>query len=520
MLFKINNVKLPIGFDNDSIIKAVKKVADGYKFVSLDKLSLDSRDKRNIHYIASVIVDGKATSRFAEYKQPLKSVKMLVDRTLCEVKNDIKISSRPIIIGSGPSGMFAGLVLSNAGLNPIIFERGESVENRSKIVTKFVSGGDLNENTNMQFGEGGAGTFSDGKLNTGISSEYIKMILHEFVSHGATEDILYLAKPHIGTDILRNVVANIRKTIQSLGGEYRFNSKVEEIVIQNGKAVGVKVDGMIVESDNIILACGHSARDTIRKLYSQGVYMTPKAFAVGARVEHRQSLINKGQYGDTKGLPPADYKLSHRLANGRGCFTFCMCPGGYIMPCMSEKNTVVTNGMSAYKRDSDFANSAVLVGVEPEDYGGGVLDGFAYQEKMEKLAFDVDKSYSAPAVKVQDFVAGKVSKSLYDFETTFEKGVVSADFCKIFDKKIVEGIREGLVGFGKKINGFDKNGILIGVESRSSSPVRIERNEFGMANIEGLYPCGEGAGYAGGIMSSAVDGVKTALNLIQNNIAK
>ncbi len=245
--------------------------------------------------------------------------------------------------------------------------------------------------------------------------------------------------------------------------------------------------------------------------------MTAKPFAVGARVEHSQQLIDIGQYGNTKGLPPADYKLSHRLSNGRGCFTFCMCPGGYVMPSMSEANTIVTNGMSENKRDSGFANSAILVGVEPEDFGCGVLDGFKFQEKLEKEAYRVGNNYSAPAVKVSDFINGKTSKDISSVKTTYSRGLVSGDFQKIFDKKIVDGMKEGLVAFGKKINGFDKNGILIGVESRSSSPVRIERDELGMSNIKGLYPAGEGAGFAGGITSSAVDGIKTALKLIANN---
>lgn len=519
MLFKLNNLRLPIGFDNDNVVKAVNKCANGYKFVRLDKLSLDCRDKKDIHYVASVIVQGKETKRLASYTPPQTQIKSAVQNLLAQDCKNVHLTNRPIIIGSGPSGMFAGLVLSYAGLKPIIFERGESVENRSKIVTNFVNGGSLDERTNMQFGEGGAGTFSDGKLNTGISSEYIKMVLQEFVDHGATQDILYLAKPHIGTDILKKVVKNIRTTIQNFGGEYKFNSKVDEIIIENNRVVGVKACGVRYDSDNVILACGHSARDTIRALHSQGVNMTAKAFAVGARVEHKQELIDKGQYGLTKGLPPADYKLSYRLQNGRGCFTFCMCPGGYVMPCMSEQSTVVTNGMSEYKRDSGFANSAILVGVEPEDYGGGTLDGFAYQERLERLAFEAGKNYSAPAVKVADFVAGRLSKDLSSYTTTYSRGLISSDFHKLFDEKIANGMREGLCNFGKKINGFDKNGVLIGVESRSSSPVRIERDDKGMASVEGLYPCGEGAGYAGGITSSAVDGIKTAIKLLKNNFS-
>lgn len=510
MLQKLSNLRLPIDFDNSVIARQIQKKLGNYRFVKIDRLSLDSRRKNDIHYVASVIVDGNPNHNLQEYKEKLSQIKQLVN---CKVD----LSSRPIIIGSGPCGMFAGLVLAHYGLSPIIFEGGDKVENRSKIVTNFNLGGDLCENTNIQFGEGGAGTFSDGKLNTGISSEYISVVLNEFVRHGAKEDILYSAKPHIGTDILKNVVKNIRNTIVSLGGEYKFNHKVDEIVIKDGRVAGVKAKGVTYESENVILACGHSARDTIKKLYSQGVNMSAKVFAVGARVEHSQQLIDIGQYGNTKGLPAADYKLSHRLSSGSGCFTFCMCPGGYVMPSMSEKNTVVTNGMSENKRDSGFANSAVLVGIEPKDYGDGVLDGFDYQQRLERLAFDIGKSYAAPAVKVSDFIDGKVTKNIADIKSTYARGLECADFQKVFDKKVVDGMREGLVAFGKKINGFDKNGILIGVESRSSSPVRIDRDDKGMSNIVGLYPSGEGAGFAGGITSSAVDGIKTALKLVQNN---
>ncbi len=511
MLQKLSNLRLPISYDERTIINCINKKFGGYKFVKLDKLSLDCRRKNDIHYIASVVVDGKPNSNMTAYIQPKVSVKQLVN---CNVKLD----KRPIIIGSGPAGMFAGLVLAHFGLNPLILEGGDRVENRSKIVTNFNLGGNLDCDTNIQFGEGGAGTFSDGKLNTGISSEYISVMLNEFVKHGASKEILYLAKPHIGTDVLKEVVKNIRQMIESLGGEYKFNTKVEELVIKNGKVCGVKACGVVYESDNVILACGHSARDTIRKLHSQGVNMSAKPFAVGARVEHTQQLIDNAQYGNTKGLPPADYKLSHRLADGSGCFTFCMCPGGYVMPSMSEQNTVVTNGMSEFRRDSGFANSAVLVGIEPKDFGEGIFAGIEYQERLEKSAFEVGGNYSAPAIKVADFIAGRKSLGVENFKSTYARGLVSSDFRQIFDKKIVNGMCEGLVSFGKKIQGFDKNGILIGVESRSSSPVRIERDERGMSNIIGLYPCGEGAGYAGGITSSAVDGIKIALKVVHNNI--
>lgn len=511
MLQKLNNLRLPIGFDQNILNNAVAKKIKNAKVIKIDKLSLDCRRKNDIHYVASVVVDCKYNSNLVEYIQPKTSVEQLVT-------HNIKLDKRPIIIGSGPSGMFAGLVLAYHGLNPIILERGEKVENRSKIIANFNNGGDLDENTNIQFGEGGAGTFSDGKLNTGISSEYISIVFNEFVKHGANSDILFNAKPHIGTDILRIVVKNIRKTIESLGGEYRFNSKVQKVLFKEGKVVGVVVNGETIDCDNVILACGHSARDLIATLFSDGVEMSQKPFAVGARVEHLQEMIDKSQYGSTKGLPPSDYKLSHRLSNGNGCFTFCMCPGGYVMPSMSEKETVVTNGMSEYKRDSGFANSAILVGVNPSDYSSDTLFGFELQKKLEQNAFRFGKNYQAPAVKVVDFLSDKTSNNIENAKTTYARGLVKCDFQSLLPQNVVQGMKEGLIAFGKKINGFDKNGILIGVESRSSSPVRVLRNDFGMSNMYGLYPCGEGAGYAGGITSSAVDGIKCALNIICNNI--
>lgn len=510
MLQKLNNLRLSIGFDFLEVEREVKKKIGSCKVIKIDKLSIDSRRKNDIHYVASMVVDCKQNSKLLPYNQPKTKVSELVD---CNVK----LEKRPVIIGSGPCGLFAALTLAEFGLKPIIFERGEKVENRSKIVANFNNGGNFNEKTNIQFGEGGAGTFSDGKLNTGISSEYISIVLNEFVRYGATEDILYNAKPHIGTDVLKKVVSNMRARIEQLGGEYKFNCKVDDFVFENGKVTAVIANGERIDCDVVLLSCGHSARDTIRTLYEKGVNMSAKAFAVGARVEHSQALIDKAQYGGVKGLPPADYKLSHRLANGRGCFTFCMCPGGYVMPSMSEINTVVTNGMSEYKRDCGYANSAVLVGIEPSDFGGGVLDGFSYQEKLEKAAFEYGKDYSAPSIKVEDFVKGRLSRGMANVKTTYARGLADCSFDELLPQNIVEGMREGLVAFGKKLNGFDKNGILIGVESRSSSPVRVERGDNGMSNIVGLYPCGEGAGYAGGITSSAVDGIKTALKVVQNN---
>lgn len=509
MLQKLNNLRLPIGFAEADIIREINKKIGGYKYVKIDKLSLDSRRKNDIHYTANIVISGKPnSSKLVEYLPKKSSVMELVE-------SGVKSDSRPIIIGSGPCGMFAGLLLASQGLKPIIFERGERVDKRAKTVDNFDRGAELLEESNIQYGEGGAGTFSDGKLNTGINSEYINIVLSEFVRMGADPSILYDSKPHIGTDVLRNVVKNIREEIEKLGGEYHFDSKVSDIKVRDGKVVAVKVNDIDFEAENIILACGHSARDTVKMLYDKGVDMEAKAFAVGMRVEHTQEMLDIAQYGRVdRELPPSDYKLSHRLDNGKGCFTFCMCPGGYVVPAESETHTVVTNGMSERARDGKFCNSAVLVGVDPIDYGNGALDGFEFQRNLEKMAYMVGDNYSAPAVLVKDFLKGNISRKVESFENTYSRGLVTADIDKILPSFVTNGMREGLVAFGRKVRGFDSSGVLIGVESRSSSPVRICRDENGESNIKGLYPAGEGAGYAGGITSSAVDGIKVALKLI------
>ncbi len=507
---KLSNIMLPIGYNDDLIKREVEKKIGKCEIIKLDKLSLDCRKKHDIHYVASIIVDTRLNnSKLTIFKQIKSHIKELV-------LTGVKSESRPIIIGSGPCGMFAALLLAEQGLKPIILERGEQVENRKKTVDNFADGGDFCEQSNVQFGEGGAGTFSDGKLNTGTSNEYINIVLSEFVTHGANANILYDAKPHIGTDVLVSVVSSIRRKIIALGGEYRFSSKVDGIVIKDGKITGVTIDKQVIEAENVILACGHSARDTVTMLYDMGVQMEAKSFAVGMRVEHEQSMLDIAQYGKVNDmLPASDYKLSHRLDNGKGCFTFCMCPGGYIVPSQSEEFTVVTNGMSVQKRDGKFGNSGVLVGVDPSDYGGGVLGGFEFQKNIEKLAYNAGGNYAAPAVLVEDFIEGKTSGDLSNYENTFSRGLCTGSVRKILPKFVTDGIAEGLVAFGRKVKGFDTSGVLIGVESRSSSPVRILRDELGMSNILGLYPAGEGAGFAGGITSSAVDGIKTAIKLIE-----
>ena len=434
------------------------------------------------------------------------------------INTDIK---NVVIVGAGPSGLFSALTLVQNGISPIVIEQGESVENRKISVDKFLKNGNLNVLSNVQFGEGGAGTFSDGKLTTGINSPYCKKVLQEFVNFGAPEQILYLSKPHIGTDNLRNVVKNIREYIISKGGQVLFNEKVTNFEIEEGKIKAVKCSKRI-ETDSVILAIGHSARDTFKKLYDLGVEIQPKNFAVGVRIEHLQENINIAQYGENpslKGLPVADYKLIYHAKNGRTCYTFCMCPGGQVMASNSEENSIVTNGMSNFSRDGKNANSALLVNVMVADYyRNSPLDGMYFQEELEKKAFDLGgKNYNAPAQKVEDFLEDKETTEFGNVRPTYMPGVTGANLNKILPQFVSNTMKEAIVELDKKLHGFANNdAVLTGVETRSSSPVQITRDktDLNSANVQGLYPCGEGAGYAGGITTSAMDGLKVAESII------
>ena len=434
---------------------------------------------------------------------------------------------RPIVVGSGPAGMFAGLALAEAGLRPIVLERGAPVEQRQKDVSSFWHGGELKANSNVQFGEGGAGTFSDGKLMTGIKKDkFTAKVLQEFAAAGAPQEILYLAKPHIGTDKLRLVVKNIRQKILSLGGEYRFNSQLTGLVIKKDKLTAVKItnkkETYELPANKLFLAIGHSARDTFEMLYNSGVHMEQKPFSVGARIEHKQSLINKAQYGKAAESPylgAADYKMAVHLPNGRSVYTFCMCPGGVVVAAASEKGRVVTNGMSEFARAAENANSALLVGVSEKDFGSSSpLAGMYFQRKLEENAFIAGgKSYRAPAVLAGDFLRRKNSRNLGEVRPSYLPGVVLGGFNQLLPEEITESLRLGIVEMAKKLHGFDcYDAVLTGVETRSSSPVRIVRDETMQSNIKGLYPCGEGAGYAGGITSAAADGLKAVYSLTED----
>ena len=420
---------------------------------------------------------------------------------------------RPVVVGFGPAGMFAALVLAMAGWKPLVLERGEDAKSRHKKVQKFFETGELDTRSNVQFGEGGAGTFSDGKLNTGVNNPRIGWVLEQFVKAGAREEILYDAKPHVGTDVLLTVVQNLRRRIIDLGGEVRFNTQVTGLCTENGKLTGLETaDGEIISCDAAVLAIGHSARDTFEMLDETGIPMEPKPFAMGVRIEHKQSLVDESQYGRVDPvLPPADYKLVQHLDNAT-VYTFCMCPGGHVVAAASEEGRIVTNGMSYADRDGENANAALLVTVNPADFPyEGTLGGMKWQREIEETAYRVSGSYRAPAQLVGDFLNGKPSTGEGVVKPTYRPGVYWCDLHEVLPKKITASIAEALPQLDGKLKGFaSSDAVMTAPETRSSSPVRILRNESRQSSLEGLYPTGEGAGYAGGIMSAAVDGIMTA----------
>lgn len=526
-MIRISNLKLEIDEDisilKKLVLKKLKLKENELVKYSIYKESIDARRKGKINFVYTVDVEVKNEDKLL--KSSIKDiVKVKEVRYIGLEVGSQKLSNRPVIIGSGPAGLFAALLLAQKGYSPILLERGLDVDNRTKDINDFWNNRKFKNNSNVQFGEGGAGTFSDGKLTTRIKDIRCRKVLEELVNFGAPDEILYSYKPHVGTDILKNVVKNIRNEIIRLGGDVKFNAKVSDFIVENNEIKAVIINDIeTIESETVILAIGHSARDTYKMLHKRGVRIIQKPFAIGARIEHPQELINKSQYKEFYNHPrlgAADYRLIEHTSNLRTAYTFCMCPGGSVIASASNEFEVVTNGMSEHARDKANANSAFLVNVLPEDFGSDhPLAGVQFQEKYERLAYQLGgKNYNAPAQLVGDFLNDKVSTSLGNVEPSYKPGIEFVDLRECLPEFVTTTMKEALKSLDNKLNGFAMHdAVLTGVETRSSAPIRIVRDEDTLESIntKNLYPCGEGAGYAGGIVTAAVDGIKCAEKIIQ-----
>ncbi len=523
-MLRLTEVKLPLdhaeGEIEDAILRRLGIPGEAVLGYTVFRRSVDARKKSAILliYALDVVVSDEAAVLVRLKDDP--HVGPTPDTRYCFVaRAPGALALRPVVIGTGPCGLFAGLLLAQMGFRPIILERGKAVRERTQDTWGLWRKGVLNPESNVQFGEGGAGTFSDGKLYSQIKDPHHlgRKVLTEFVKAGAPPEILYVSKPHIGTFRLVTVVENMRASITALGGEIRFQSRVEDIELDQGQVRGVLLaDGERIAADHVVLAVGHSARDTFQMLHDRGIYVEAKSFSIGVRIEHPQSLIDQARYGKFAGnalLGAADYKLVHHCANGRAVYSFCMCPGGTVVAATSEVGRVVTNGMSQYSRNERNANSGIVVDISPADYPGHPLAGIAFQRHWESLAFQAGGgAYAAPGQRVADFLAGRPSVALGAVAPSYKPGVHPTDLAACLPDFAVTAIREALPAFDRKLRGFAMDdAVMTGVETRTSSPIRItRRDDFQSLNTRGLYPAGEGAGYAGGILSAAVDGIKVA----------
>ena len=523
-MLRITELKLPLDHSDidfkNAILKRLGIKAEQLVSYTVFRQGHDARKKAEIYLVYTLDVEIANQDAYLVHLEMDSGISITPDTTykfVAQAPENLK--DRPLVIGMGPCGLFVGLILAQMGFNPIILERGKEVRERTKDTFGLWRKSIFNPESNVQFGEGGAGTFSDGKLYTQIKdpNHYGRKVLTEFVKAGAPTEILHVSKPHIGTFKLVSMVEQMRATIESLGGEIRFQSRVDTLNIEQGQVVGVTLaNGETLSSQHVVLAVGHSARDTFKMLYEKGVYIEAKPFSVGFRIEHPQSLIDKCRFGKNAGHPllgAADYKLVHHCKNGRAVYSFCMCPGGTVVAATSEVGHVVTNGMSQYSRNERNANSGIVVGITPEDYPGHPLAGIDFQRQLEARAYVLGgETYQAPGQLVGDFIANKPSTALGSVKPSYTPGVKLGDLNTALPDYAIEAIREALPAFDKKIKGFAMaDAVLTGVETRTSSPIRIKRNEqFQSINTKGLYPAGEGAGYAGGILSAGVDGIKVA----------
>lgn len=520
-MLRISNVKIPVDSKislTDAVCKILSVKYTDIENLTLIRRSVDARKKGQIFYVHTVLVCVKDESKIL--KKRTKDVDKYLYTPYSFPYKNISSKLRPVVIGTGPAGLFCALMLARANLRPLVFDRGQSVEKRIETIESFKKTGILNVNSNVQFGEGGAGTFSDGKLTCGLNDMRMRFVLDEFVKAGAPQEISYLAKPHIGTDYLRKVVKNMRLEAESLGAEFHFDSQFTDYIQkENGYRVEItntqNGNKSYYDCDKLVLALGHSSRDTYELLHNKGLKMEKKPFSVGVRIEHRREYINKLMYKDehyAETLHSADYKLSCH-PDGRGVYTFCMCPGGEVVCGSSEENAVVTNGMSYFARDLDNSNSALLVSVYPEDIeGDSPLSGIELQRGMERTAYDIGGGgYFAPCQRVEDFLNKVPTTSFGTVLPSYMPGVKGANLWDVLPRFVAEGIYNALNEMDKKMHGFLFNdAVLTGVETRSSAPLRIVRDETMQCSHRGIYPIGEGAGYAGGIMSAAIDGIKCA----------